>query len=234
MLNLQTKNWSQLLNLFMNEEDLLLLEAWILWLPWFFIFHSAHCLWPNIGCNRIWWQKWVLGYEQFFMTLQIWNVTSGWQIQIMSVFFGSVKGRSHQWVMLCPGLWRGSSCPYGHALKQHNPVWTSVRQLLSFMKNLWFQFWFHSSFTKNGTLGPVLVWFFEKKNSGSGSVLRQHCSGPVLWLHKIWGLAKMLAFVRSQVSDSSQVGEHFFSSDCMKILFDSILGWWDEMHQNQR
>jgi hypothetical protein len=27
MLNLQTKNWSQLLNLFMNEEDLLLLEA---------------------------------------------------------------------------------------------------------------------------------------------------------------------------------------------------------------
>lgn len=53
----------------------------------------------------------------------------------------------------------GSSCPCGHALKQHNPIWNSVGQLLSFMKNLWF----HSSSTKNGTLGPVLIWFFEKK-----------------------------------------------------------------------
>jgi hypothetical protein len=45
----------------------------------------------------------------------------------------------------------------------------------------------------------------------------------------------MLALVRSEVSsDSFQVGEHFSSSDCMKILFDSIFGWWDEMHQNQR
>jgi hypothetical protein len=92
------------------------------------------------------------------------------------------------------------------------------------MKNLWFQFWFHSSSTKHGTLGPVLVWFFEKKNSGSGSVSRQHCSGPVILLQKIQCLAKMLAFVRSEVSDSYQVGEHFFSSDYMKILFDSIFG----------
>ncbi len=129
----------------------------------------------------------------------------------------------------------GSSCPCGHALQQHNPVWTSVGQLLSFIMNLWFQFWFHSSSTKNGTLSPVLVWFFEKNNSGSGSVSRQHCSGPALLLHKIQGLAKMLALVRSEVSsDSFQVGEHFSSSDCMKILFDSIFGWWDEMHQNQR
>jgi hypothetical protein len=92
------------------------------------------------------------------------------------------------------------------------------------MKNLWFQFWFRSSSTKNGTLDPVLVWFFEKTNSGSGSVSRQHCSGPVLLTHKIRGLAKMLEFVRSEVSDSSQVGEHFFFSDFMKILFDSIFG----------
>ncbi len=136
--------------------------------------------------------------------------------------------------LCCAQACEGSSCPCGHALKQHNPIWTSVGQLLSFMKNLWFQFWFHSSSTKHGTLGPVLVWFFEKKNSGSGSVSRQHCSGPVILLQKIQCLAKMLAFVRSEVSDSYQVGEHFFSSDYMKILFDSIFGWWDEMHQNQR
>lgn len=165
MLNLQTKNWSQLLNLFINEEDLLLLEAWILWLPWFFIFHSAHCLWPNIGCNRIWWQKWVLGYEQFFMTLQIGNVPSGWQIQIMSVCFGSVKGRSHLWAMWCSGLWREP--PALVAMPSNNI--TPSGPVLGSCWVLW-----RTSGSSSGSIQFHKTWYPRSS------------SGLVLWKKKFW------------------------------------------------